>query len=111
MRDWIDKFDNVLLPILFSTLWIMIRMLHDQYEWRLDGIKNYMLRLWIGIIFTTIASFVINKDIHMWNIDLYWTSMFLIWLFGMEISLFMLDKEFMSSVWKVIREALLRKIK
>jgi len=32
MRENIDKFDNVLLPILFSTLGIMIRMLHDQYE-------------------------------------------------------------------------------
>lgn len=111
MKENIDKFDNVLLPILFSTLGIMIRMLHDQYEWRLDELKNYMLRLWIGIIFTTIASFLINKDMHMWNVDLYWTSMFLIWLFGMEISLFLLDKDFMKSVWKSVRDALLRKIK
>jgi hypothetical protein len=97
MENNVDKFDNVVLPLLFSTLSIAIRIAHDKYQDKIENSKNYIMRFIIGILFTIVGSFIISKDLQLRGIDLYWTSIFIIGLFGMEISLFLLDKK--TVVW------------
>lgn len=110
MENNIDKFDNIILPLLFSSLSIAIRILHDKYQEKIDNTKNYVIRFIIGILFTIVWSFVLSKDLHLWGIDLYWTSIFIIWLFGMEISLFLLDKKTTARFQKVFKSFIQNKV-
>lgn len=111
MQNNIDNFDNIILPLLFSSLSIAIRIMHDKYQWQVDSVKNYIMRLIIGILFTIIWSFLISKDIHMFGIDLYGTSIFLIGMFGMEISLFLLDSKTIVWATKLFKSFISSKIK
>ena len=111
MNNNIDNFDNIILPLLFSSLSIAIRIMHDRYQDKVENVRNYVMRFIIGILFTIIWSFIISKDLHWWGIDLYWTSIFIIWLFGMEISLFLLDKTTIEWFWKLLKDFINKRVK
>lgn len=111
MNNNIDNFDNIILPLLFSSLSIAIRIMHDKYQWQVDSIKNYVMRLIIGILFTIIGSFLISKDLYMFGLDLYGTSIFLIWMFGMEISLFLLDRKTTTRATKLFKNFISKELK
>lgn len=83
--------------------------MHDKYQDKVDNVKNYIMRFIIGILFTIVWSFIISKDLAMGGIDLYWTSIFIIWLFGMEISLFLLDKKTIEWAWSLIKAFITKK--
>ena len=94
----LDAVNNLILPIIMAKLWIIVRLLHDRYEWKMEWAINYALRLCMWIITSIMSSFLISKDIYAYGVDLYWVCVFLIWLFWMEISLFLLDKKFMKQI-------------
>lgn len=111
MKDQIDGVNNFLLPIILAVISFVIRVSHDFYINRIDETKNYVMRLVIGILFTILGSFIISKDINVRWLDVYGTCIFLLWLFGMELSLFLLDKKTVTIIGHTVKNVLSKKMK